>query len=381
MDWLTGSKQGETKKHISRLADLTKRERAAQDLIKLGADSVEPLIDALQTEDSNLLPVYQQILAQIPSAEPALIKALTTAHPLVRGQVVGVLGIRRDRTSIPALLEALKGEYFTVRSRAAVVLANFGDPNVIPALLPLLRDKEDEVRIAACIALGKFNDPSTFDEITNVLLDDPKIEVRQAAVHALGDGQHPAAIPFLMEALRDSFWWYEREQSAADLLRVIENMGVSVVEALIEALRDKEGTVRKFAAIILGKLEDPRALEELGMALYDLHHDVGRSAAEALTKFGSEAVNVLVGALNHPEPAIRENAIYALGQIQDARVASVLIEMLGDPERSVKSQAIQSLGQLDDTRAVPALQGIASDRADRELSALAKKTLELIKSQ
>ena len=139
----------------------------------------------------------------------------------------------------------------------------------------------------ACVAIGKFRDPSTFDDITNILLDDPLIEVRQSAARALGETKHPAAIPFLMEALRDSSWWFEREQAAMDLLNAIENMGPAVVEPLIEALGDKEGTVRKYAAIMLGNLRDVRAIEELGMALYDLHHEVGETAAEALVKFGS----------------------------------------------------------------------------------------------
>src|SRR5690349_5549235 len=275
MDWFTGSKQGEVKKLISQLADPAKRDRAAAELIKLEGEVTAPLIAALQTEDPGLLPAYQGILVRMPSAMPALIQALETTHPLVRVHVIDVLQMRKDRAAIPTLLNSLNGEYFTVRSRAALLLADFGDPSVIPALLPLLKDAEDQVRMAACDALRAFNDPSTFDALTDLLLDDPKIEVRQHAIHALGDGRHPAAIPFLMEALRDSFWWYEREQAASELLNVIEGMGAAVVDPLIEALADKEGTVRKFAVIVLGRLKDPRALEELGMALYDLHHEVG----------------------------------------------------------------------------------------------------------
>ena len=79
MDWLIGSKQGEAKRLIAQLADVTRRERAAQELIRLGSDAVSPLIEALQTRDENLLPLYQQILARIPSATPLLLKALTTA--------------------------------------------------------------------------------------------------------------------------------------------------------------------------------------------------------------------------------------------------------------------------------------------------------------
>jgi len=181
MDWFTGSKQGEVKKLIAQLADVTKRDRAAQDLIRIDEDVAPLLIEALQTKDANLLPVYQEILARIPSATPSLIKTLNTAHPLIRGRVAEVFAINKDRNAVPALLEALQGEYFTVRSRAALALGKISDTKAIQPLLHALKDQEDEVRIAACLALGLFKDPSTFDDLTNVLLDDPKIEVRQAA--------------------------------------------------------------------------------------------------------------------------------------------------------------------------------------------------------
>ncbi|MCK6567580.1 MAG: hypothetical protein DCC59_03740 [Chloroflexi bacterium] len=375
MDWFSSSKHGEAKKLLPLLADATRRERAAQELIRLGADAAPILMDALQTQDLGLLAIYQQILARIPSASPELQKALRSAHPLIRGRAAEVFAISRDKNAISVLREALRGEFFTVRARAAIALGNIGEPSVIPDLLPLLKDREDEVRTAACIAVGMFRDPSTFDELANVTLDDPIIEVRQAAVKALGDTHHPAAIPFLMEALRDPFWWFEREQSVRDLLNAIESMGEPVVEPLIEALADREGTVRRLAATTLGKLRDARALEELGMALYDLHHDVSQAAAEALAQFGESAIGVLSEALTHPEAGVRERAIHGLGLIRDERVVPLLIEMLHDPDRVVKKQSIHSLGELRDKRAIPALQEIASNRADRELSALAKETL------
>jgi HEAT repeat protein len=376
MDWLTGSKQGEAKRLITQLADVTKRDRAAQDLIRLGTDAVTPLIEALQTKDTNLLPLYQQILARIPSSTPSLIKTLKTAHPIIRGRVAEILGINKDQNAVPALLEILDGEYFTVRSRAALALGKIGNPKAIQPLLRALKDTEDEVRIAACLALGYFRDPSTFDDITNVLLDDPKIEVRQAAARALGNTGHPAALPYLLEALHDSYWWYEREYAASDLLLAIEKMGVTAVNPLIEALQDKEGTVRKFAALLLGKLGDPRAIEPLGMALYDMHHEVGKVSAESLAQFGGSAVDVLMEALSHPEMWIRIHSITALSRIRDARVTPILLEMLNDPEREVKKQVIEALGNLKDPRALPSLQEIVSNRADRELHTLAKQAIQ-----
>jgi HEAT repeat protein len=376
MDWFTGSKQGEAKRLIAQLADVTKRDRAAQDLIRLGKDAVPVLIEALQIKDANQLALYQQILARNPPATPALTQTLATAHPIIRGRVAEIFAINKDRNAVPALLEALQGEYFTVRSRAALALGKIGEPKAIQPLLQALKDKEDEVRIAACLALGLFKDPSIFDDITNVLLDDPKIEVRQAAARALGNTGHSGALPYLMEALHDSFWWYEREYAATDLLSAIEKMGIAAVNPLIEALQNKEGTVRKFAASLLGKLGDPRAIEPLGMALYDLHHEVGKVSAESLAQFGASAVGMLIEAVSHPEMWIRIHAIEALSKIKDGRVTPVLLEMLNDPEREVRKHVIESLGNLRDTRALPALQEIASNRADRELHTLAKQAME-----
>ncbi len=376
MDWFTGGKSGEAKKLIAQLSDATKRDRAVQELIRLDAEAVPPLLETLQTPDLNLLATIQQILARIPSTSPALIKILSTAHPILRGRAVEVLGISKDKSAVPALLDALRGEYFTIRSRAALALGNIGDAKTIPHIIPLLKDREDEVRIAACLALGQFNDPSTFDDITNVLLDDTKIEVRQAAARALGNTKHPKAIPFLMEALRDPFWWYEREQAASDLLSAIENMGAAAVDPLIEALQDKEGAVRKFAVILLGNLKDARAMEPLAMAQYDLYHEVGKTAAAALAELGAPAVPLLTEALSHPEMWIRIHAVHALGRMDDPQFLPILLEMLNDPEREVKKHVIESLGGRKEAAVLSALENIVNNRADRELGAIAKSALE-----
>lgn len=378
MDWLTGGKQGEAKRLITQLSDSTKRDRAAEDLIRLGADAVTPLIEALQTKDTSLLPLYEQILARIPSATPTMVRLLGSAHPVIRGRIAEVFFISKDRSAVPALLDAVQGEYFTVRSRAALALGKMIEPKGIPLLLNLLKDPEDEVRIAACLALAYYRDPKTFDDITNVLLDDPKIEVRQAAARALGNTGHPAALPFLLEALRDPFWWYEREQGVGDLLLAIETMGSSAVPPLIEALQDKEGAVRKFAAILLGKLADARAMEPLSMSLYDTHYEVGKASAESLSKFGARSLPILAEALQHPEMWIRIHAMIGLSCIHDARVVPIIMQMLNDPERDVRRQAIRSLGDLKDVRATSVLQQIMADRHDREFHALAKEALEKI---
>ena len=379
MNWLTGSRHGEARKLVNQLKETSKRERAEAELLRLGAEAVPALVEALQSTDPNLLPHYQSVLVQIgTTATPALTHSLLNDHPLIRGRVAEVLAQTRDPQAAPALLEALRGEFYTVRSRAATALGAIGDPVAVAPLLDRLGDAELEVRMAAVQALGKFKLPETFDNMADLLLEDPQIEARQATARALGETKHPQAVQYLMIALRDPFWWYEREQAAEVLLDAIAGFGAPVVDVLLEALSDTEMTVRRYAARLLGRIGDPRAIQPLGMTLYDTHFEVGQAAAESLAGFGPTGLKVLADALHHPEMWLRQHAIFGLTLSGDKRIVPVILEMLNDPERDVQKQAILSLGELKDPRALPALQAIAIDRRDVEMYKLARKAMEAI---
>jgi HEAT repeat protein len=330
MQWLTGGREGEIKRLIAQLSDPTKRDRAAQDLIRLGAEAAPALSDSLLTRDD----LISQILVRIgPPAAPPLCKTLTTAQPEVRAHAAQILGVLKDKSSIPALVDALRGEFYTVRLQAALALGQIRDPGSISALTQALKDREPEVRAAACIALGKFADPRTFEAISTVLLTDLQIEARQAAAQALGETKRMEAIPYLMEALRDSYWWYERDQAVNHLLDAIAKMGNAVVPGLIEALSDHEGTVKKYAALLLARIPDERALEPLSISLYDTHFDVCRASAEALAAMGAPALPILLKALRHPEAWLRQQAVIGLAKSRSAQVVPALLSSLNDENR------------------------------------------------
>lgn len=379
MNWLTGSKHGEARKLVNQLKDASKREHAGAELLHMGAEAVPALIEALQTEHPGLLPLYQTVLARMGvAATPALTHSLLNDHPLIRGRVAEVLAKTKDPKAVPALLQALRGEFYTVRARAARALGTIGDQQAVAPLVEALGDKELEVRLEAVKALGKFKLPETFDNMADLLLEDIEIEARQAAAQALGETKHPQAIQYLMIALRDPFWWYEREQAADVLLQAIQGMGTMAVDALLEALNDSEMTVRRYAARLLGRIQNPRAIQPLGMTLYDTHFEVGQAAAESLAGFGPAGLKVLADALHHPEAWLRQHAIAGLTLSGDKRIVPVILDMLNDPEREVQKQAIQALGALKDERALPALQAIAIDRRDKEMYTLARQAIETL---
>jgi HEAT repeat protein len=376
MDWLTGKKD-ETKKWIAQLNDPAKRGQAANELLHLGPTAVDGLMEAMVGKDPNLAAMAGQLLVKLgATAIPRLGEILASAHPETRQRVADLLGETRLPSAVPPLIQAARGEFFTVRARAASALAKIGDPQAVPVLIELLGDKEPIVRQAAALAVGIFKDPRCLIRLSDVLLEDREIEVRQAAAQGLAATHLKEAIPYFIEAMADSFWWYERENAAEPLLASLTKFGVDAVEPLVGALRHYEATVRRSAAIVLGHIGDTRAVEALGMALYDMHDEVGRAAAESLAGFGAAALGVLAEALRHPEAGIRLRAVWAMTKIKDARVLPLLAEMLHDHDRLVLKQVIQSLGELRDPRALAALTPIADDRSDRELSILARQAIK-----
>lgn len=379
MSWLSGSKPSEARRWVGQLLDPSRRERAAAELLWMGAQAAPALVEALRSPTPGLPPLAGQLLLRLGStATPALTDALLNGHPETRIRAAALLAQGKDPQAIPALLQALRGEYYTVRLQAALVLGSLRSPQALPSLLEAFKDPEAEVRAAAAVAVGRYCDPRTFDQLADLLLEDPQLEVRQAAARALGETRCEQAIPYLLIALHDSFWWYEREAGVDALLDAIESIGQPAVESLLEALKDPEGAIRRFAARLLGRIRDPRAIEPLGMALYDMHFEVGQAAAESLAGFGEAGLRVLGEALKHPEAWLRQHAVFGLTLSGDKRIVPVLLNMLADPEREVVKQVIQSLGKLKDQRALPALQAIAIRRADRELSSLARDAIQAL---
>lgn len=381
MAWLRGGVGSDPKGLVGQLRDPSKRERAKQELLKLGAAAAPALADSLGIQDEELSGIYEQLLTAFGAdATPALIETLSEAHPLARARAAEVLAQTRDHRAFPALMDALRGEYYTVRTQAALALGQIKDPAAVPDLKRATMDAEPQVRSAAAQALAQFADPDTFEEIGNLLLDDPQIEVRQAAARAFGRTQRTEAVPFLMDALRDSFWWYEREDALQDLLDAITDIGKPAIPELIEALQDSEGTVRKLAASLLARLPDSRTLEPLSLSLYDTHFDVCRASAEALAALGRPALPVLREALHHPEAWIRQQAVAGLTKLHGPDAAMDLLELIQDENEQVRKQVVRALGELRDPRALPALETLAASRGNREFSQSAKQAIHEIKN-
>ena len=119
------------------------------------------------------------------------------------------------------------------------------------------------------------------------------------------------------------------------------------VEDLVHALRDStDPLIRQYAAYLLGKAKNPRAIQPLIEALGDFDKSVREQATLALSAIGKAAIEPLSAAIKEPKWETRYRAAEALGKIADEKAVKPLIQALKDNRDHVRYMAAKGLRSL-----------------------------------
>jgi len=261
-----------------RSPDKNVRSSAIDELVKIGAPAVAPLINTLIFDsDSHVRWWANQALVKIgaPAVAP-LIVALRDRQ--VRDEASEIL-FSIGAPAIAPLIAALKDGDFEARQEVAVVLGSIGAPAVAP-LAAALRDPDTRVREGAAAALEKMATEARFSSVNPVL--------HEAAMQAL----RKFGTESLIAALRDP----DRNVSysaATTLSRVATD------DVLTADLKNVDPKVRSFAARALGE-----------------HHVIG-------LRYGPWT-DVLVAALKDPDPEVRAAAATSLGALTEGAYSCCL---------------------------------------------------------
>jgi len=237
----------------------------------------------------------------------------------------------------PRLVEATGAKAPKTRSGAASALGALGDARGVKVLVTLLRDPSHTVRLVAGRALGKLSyKPATPAEKAWYLA----ALGRWDEVLALGPAAREPAVAGLtaddQSVRRSAAETLGKLKSKVDVPRLIQLLQRPkepeyVCEAVVEAL---------------GAIGDPRAVKPLVAALGQparprLHY----GAIRALRALGKPAVAGLVAALKDKDAHVRMGAAGALVAMNDSRAVPVLVTMLTHPEHA--RQAGRNLAELD----------------------------------
>jgi len=133
----------------------------------------------------------------------------------------------------------------------------------------------------------------------------------------------------------------------------LEKMGLGELVRALHEHMDPE--VRQYAAFLLGKAKNPRAIQPLIESLADFDKSVREQAMLALSNIGKAAVEPLADAMKQPQWETRYRAAEALGKIADEKGVQPLIAGLRDSRDHVRYMAAKGLEEIGDSDAVEPL--------------------------
>ncbi|MEN6518443.1 MAG: HEAT repeat domain-containing protein [Methanospirillum sp.] len=278
-------------------------------------------------------PAVADLLAQGGErALPELLRALASGEGTVRdGAVLALVGMGPD--AWPALVPRLRDPLRRVRVGAARVLEETGwtPPDAreafafrtalgdwdavagmgsaaVPFLVEALRDADPGVREEVARALGRCRDAAAVRPLVELLARDPEEEVREVAAAALGALADPSAVPALREAL-------------ADRVQMVRLAAATALEGLGWQPASDEETLTLLVATAqwgdLGRF-GPAAAPRLVRALGDDSYGIRRGAGGALLTLGAVARPALERARTDPDPAVRDEAAALLARMGPA---------------------------------------------------------------
>ncbi len=190
--------------------------------------------------------------------------------------------------------------------------------------------------------------------------EDPR--VRATAAGALGSApreraeEAAAALRLVLDDGRPDVRY-----SAALSLGELEDP--EAVDRLVHMLEDRDIMPRQAAAISLGKIGDKAAVDPLIKALKKGPPDVRFQAVSSLVELdGVRAVPPLITALGDRDPEVRGSAAAGLGDLEAHEAADAIALLLGDLLEAVRVEAAYALGKLRDPRGLPALVKLTTHR-------------------
>lgn len=214
-------------------------------------------------------------------------------------------------SELESLAEGLADENPAVREDCARALAELGDPNAVPFLVHALDDDEEQVRMWGAYGLGMLEDRA-HRELLQQAAKEPEAPLLHVwANFALARTGDAAAVTSLVRALEHQT--PAVRANAGDALMSLDRPEV-LKKALAPAFTGAHPAAQLWAAALLHKLDDPRALPAW-------RHGLG-------------------------EPALRVDAAISATYMEDAAVARDLLRLVGELSSEELEQQVSEDGAL-----------------------------------
>jgi HEAT repeat protein len=389
-------------------------ERVAAALRSVGVGALPLLLQVLRDEHWSRRRGAAWALGEIgdPAAVPGLVEALADDESVVRGEAAGALKLLQDLDSLPMLLDALRDPDGRVRRAVLEAVIAFGS-HAVDGLVDLLRDEAVMTRRAALEGLALIGDAAAAPAVMS-LARHPQVDVRGAALAALGKMRYIEALPLLTAALGDTEAPQGKDVRVCDVAAgALAYIDTDEARAALSRWRGGEAKAmpqngRGSANIAKGRLPGsnrapereqqhqthPERMSIIVDGLYDKDWRIRKRTVEALADMPAAVkVPALLEALHDEDSQVRYAAVLAMDGAQGDSVVWGMIETLQDSEHlvgdaaaaflvhigqpavpelmnalldedvNVRGRAVEALGKIGDTAAIPRLRMLLNDTA------------------
>lgn len=355
--------------------DVAVRQAAIAALNSLGHPDLETQVAARLTDADPLIRESAVRIAGyfgFPSCGDAILSCTDDRVDRVRQAAVEVLPYLDDPRCLPRLLDVLANDTPAVRAAAVRALGQMEAPAALPHLIQALEDIHPWVRYFAACSLGQQRSPESAEVLTRILRTDPATQVRIAAaealghiggaqvvaalvlttaeadidlatnaIKALGATRDPLVLPTLHEALRAS----DSARRRATIGALARHGDPSVVQSIQwVAAADADVDIQQTACDALGRIETPEAIAALIELL--LNTNQREAVINVLTRAARPFLAELGRGLSHPHVVVREAVVQTLARMRRPAATQIIVSALDDPEPTVRLAAVQALRHL-----------------------------------
>ncbi|HEY3417905.1 MAG TPA: HEAT repeat domain-containing protein, partial [Armatimonadota bacterium] len=325
------------------------------------------------------------------SHDPRLVDSLfatvNDGPPAVRGYALAALGWTGDARVAPLALPYLDTPESPMYLPAIKALVALGDARGFTALdTAYQQQKLDDTAYLAC--LKGLASPDALERLVSLygrllrgtgnpyfkaqpiiqtlmtlgtpameriiaLLDDPRPDVRQAAIRICCEMPDARAVPGLLRCLRE-----ETDPQVTGLLiyALAHIQDARAIDPLAEKLRDANATVRLSAVRMLGEFPDRRLTPYFLPLQTNANPEVRLTAILWLSKYAAQQrVTPLLPLLADGSWMVRSAAIDALSNCGSDEATDALLKCLRDTQPNVRFAARTTLGNIGTLRAVQGL--------------------------
>jgi hypothetical protein len=220
-----------------------------------------------------------------------------------------VAGLKKDG-NVPALIRLMSHRDPTLRLQAAETLGTMGTPVAGP-LISALRSPDTRIRLGAIEALGRIKDPRAVGAFIGLLHREKCLELKWAAVLALGETGSPDAVPDLVLFLKDTdryirygaarslekLGWHPFNESdfiyyyiALQNWQAVQKYGAAAIVPLSEIFYDPDPSTRSSIMTLFGDIGEPEAHRTCQAGLKDRDPYVRWTAVLSSMNCGIESI-------------------------------------------------------------------------------------------